>query len=70
MPEYELFQRAEDPLDSKNVAAEHPDIVERLKGELDAWHKMVAAAQLPETVSEENLSPQELERLRSLGYIK
>jgi hypothetical protein len=31
---------------------------------------MVAAAQLPETVSEENLSPQELERLRSLGYIK
>jgi arylsulfatase A-like enzyme len=70
MPEYELFQRAEDPLDSKNVAAEHPDIVERLKGELEAWHKMVAAAQLPETVSEENLSPQELERLRSLGYIK
>jgi hypothetical protein len=31
---------------------------------------MVEAGQLPETVSEENLSPQELERLRSLGYIK
>jgi hypothetical protein len=31
---------------------------------------MVAAQQLPESVSEENLSPQELERLRSLGYIK
>jgi arylsulfatase A-like enzyme len=70
MPEFELFNRADDPFDSKNVAAEHPDIVERLKGELDNWHKMVDAAKLPETVSEENLSPQELERLRSLGYIK
>jgi arylsulfatase A-like enzyme len=70
MPEFELYNRAEDPLDSKNVAAEHPDIIERLKGELESWHKMVEAGQLPETVSEENLSPQELERLRSLGYIK
>ncbi len=69
-PEFELFQRAGDPLDQKNVAAEHPDIVERLKGELENWHKMVEAAQLPESVSEENLSPAELERLRSLGYIK
>lgn len=70
MPEFELFNRAEDPFDLKNVAAEHPDIVERLKGELESWHKMVAAAQLPESLSEENISPEELERLRSLGYIK
>jgi arylsulfatase A-like enzyme len=69
-PEFELFNRAEDPLDAHNVAEQHPDIVARLQGELDTWHKMVEAAQLPETVSEENLSPDELERLRSLGYIK
>jgi arylsulfatase A-like enzyme len=69
-PEFELFHREDDPLDQKNVAAEHPDIVERLKGELENWHKMTAAAKLPETVSEENVSPAELERLRSLGYIK
>ena len=69
-PEFELFNRAEDPLDQKNVAAEHADIIERLKGELDTWHKMVSEAQLPESVNEATLSPEELQRLRSLGYIK
>ena len=69
-PEFELYNHTEDPLDQNDVAADHSDVVERLKGELDNWHKMVAEAQLPETVSEENLSPAELERLRSLGYIK
>jgi arylsulfatase A-like enzyme len=70
MLEFELYNRAEDPLDLSNVANEHPDVVERLRGEIENWRKMVAAQQLPESVSEENLSPQELERLRSLGYIK
>ncbi len=69
-PEFELYNRADDPLDANNVASQHPEIVEKLKGELDDWHKMVAEAQLPEGVSEENLSPAELQRLRSLGYIK
>ena len=69
-PEFELYNHTEDPLNKNNVAAEHPDVVQRLKAELDNWHKMVASAQLPASVSEENLSPAELERLRSLGYIK
>jgi arylsulfatase A-like enzyme len=69
-PEFELYKRAEDPLDSNNVAAQHPEIIEKLKAELEGWHKMVAEAQLPESISEENLSPAELQRLRSLGYIK
>jgi arylsulfatase A-like enzyme len=69
-PEFELYSRADDPLDAKNVAGEHPDVVEKLKGELEGWHKMVADGRLPEGISEESLSPGELQRLRSLGYIK
>jgi arylsulfatase A-like enzyme len=69
-PEFELYNHTEDPLNKNNVAADHADIIERLKGELENWHKMVAEATLPESVSEEDLSPAELERLRSLGYIK
>jgi len=69
-PEVELFNHREDPLNLTNVAAEHPDIVKRLLGELEGWHEMVAGSQLPESMSTEDLSPAELERLRSLGYIK
>jgi arylsulfatase A-like enzyme len=69
-PEFELYNHTEDPLDKNNIAADHADVVTRLKAELENWHKMVAAAQLPESIAEENLSPAELERLRSLGYIK
>ncbi len=69
-PEFELYNHRDDPLDLRDVAGEHPEIVERLKERLDDWRKMVAAAQLPESMSSENLSPEELKRLRSLGYIK
>jgi arylsulfatase A-like enzyme len=69
-PEYELFHHAEDPLTLKNVADQHPDIVERLKQEMAAWREQAEAAKLPETVSGEGMSAEELERLRSLGYIR
>jgi arylsulfatase A-like enzyme len=69
-PEFELYSRADDPLDSKNVAEQHPEVIAKLKGELEGWHKMVDEARLPESISEESLSPAELQRLRSLGYIK
>jgi arylsulfatase A-like enzyme len=68
--EYELYNHSEDPLDQTDVAQEHPDVVERLSKELDKWRETVSANQLPKASSSEGLSPEELQRLRSLGYIQ
>jgi arylsulfatase A-like enzyme len=69
-PEYELFHHADDPLSLKNVAEENPEVVERLKQEMASWREQAEAAKLPETVSTEQMSAEELQRLKSLGYIK
>ena len=69
-PEFELYKHADDPLDSANVAEQNPGVVERLKAELASWHEMVKAGKLPDAGQAGDLSPKELERLRSLGYIK
>ena len=70
-PEYELFQVATDPHDQSDVAAEHPEVVARLAAAIDAWHESAVAARLPsDSEAVEGLSQEELERLRSLGYIQ
>jgi arylsulfatase A-like enzyme len=70
-PEYELFEFYKDPLDQKNVAAEHPDFVERLGKALDAWHRMALQAKLKSDREEtKGMTAEQLERLRSLGYVK
>ena len=71
MPEFELYDHADDPLDHNDVTAHHPDVVERLTAELVGRLRYVEARKLPtdEDVSE-GLSPAELRRLRSLGYIR
>jgi arylsulfatase A-like enzyme len=70
-PEFELYEHAKDPLALHNVAAEHPDVVERLAKELDRWRQRVEAAKLPpDKELEGTLSADELKRLRSLGYIR
>jgi arylsulfatase A-like enzyme len=69
--EFELFDHAKDPLDAKDVAAAHPEEVARLSKMLQAWRKMVDAARIkPDTEAAKSLSKEELERLRSLGYIQ
>ncbi len=69
-PEFELFSFDSDPLDQKNVAAEHPEVVERLAQLLGAWRKTTAAARLePDAEAVEGLEREQLEQLRSLGYI-
>ncbi len=68
--EYELFNHTNDPLDMSDVAAEHPEIVERLKAELEAWKGMTEQSKLPLTDAAEDMSSDELDRLRSLGYIQ
>lgn len=69
--EYELYDHREDRGDTRDLASERPEIVERLAKLLAAWrteaekHKLVGDAELTESLGEE-----ELQRLRSLGYIQ
>ena len=70
-PEYELFEFPKDALDQKNVAADHPEVVERLAKVLQGWHAAALAARLkPDDETTKTLSAEELQRLRSLGYVR
>ena len=60
---------AGDPLNLDDVAADHPDIVERLAAEIDRW-QAVALAQKVEEESIDSIPPEDLARLRALGYIR
>ena len=68
--EFELFDIRVDPLNQNNLAARHPDIVERLARDIDKWRRRAEDEQIPsEAGSLDSLSPEDVQRLRSLGYI-
>jgi arylsulfatase A-like enzyme len=70
-PEYELFDVANDPFDQKNLAGENPEVVKRLAKAIEGFRSMAAAARLkPDAEATDKMSPEQLQRLRSLGYIK
>jgi arylsulfatase A-like enzyme len=69
-PEFELFNHSADPLDTKDLAGESPDRVETLKTELAWWRRMVDDAKLTDDASTEGMSSEEIQKLRSLGYIQ
>ena len=69
-PDFELYRHADDPLDKADVAAQHPEVVARLRGQLDAWRKKVDAGRLPKGDTSQGVSSKDLDRLRSLGYIQ
>jgi arylsulfatase A-like enzyme len=70
-PEYELYEFPKDRFDQRNVADAHPDVVQRMAKLLGGWHAMASAARLkPDSETTRNLSADELQRLRSLGYVK
>ena len=70
-PEYELYDHVSDPLNLVDVASQRPDVVERLTAELDRWRRRSEVARLPADAEvADALSSDELERLRSLGYIR
>jgi arylsulfatase A len=70
-PEFELFEFLSDPLDQKNVAAEHPDVVDHLAKQLESWHRMASQAKLkPDSEETKGMTAEQLEHLRSLGYIQ
>jgi arylsulfatase A-like enzyme len=71
VPEFELYHHRTDPLDQKNVASDHPEIVERLAQQLEAWHKWALENRLPsDGEAAEAMTSEELQRLRSLGYVQ
>ncbi|MDX1383177.1 MAG: sulfatase-like hydrolase/transferase, partial [Thermoanaerobaculia bacterium] len=67
--ELELYDHRNDPLNLNDVAADHPEVVERLAPLLDSWHESAKAAHIAPDAATEDMSPEELERLRSLGYV-
>ena len=70
-PEFELYDFYRDQLDQKNVAAEHPGEVERLAKALAAWRQWAQAARLkPDSEATKGMTAEQLEQLRSLGYVK
>jgi arylsulfatase A-like enzyme len=70
-PEFELFDHRKDPLCLVNVADEHPEKVAELSKLLDGWHLWVKDRRLPTDAElTQGVSGEELERLRSLGYVQ
>jgi arylsulfatase A-like enzyme len=69
--EFELFDVVRDPLDQTNIADNHPEIVQRLAKALEGWRAMAVKARLkPDTENTGAMTPEQLQRLRSLGYIR
>jgi arylsulfatase/arylsulfatase A len=50
-PKFELFDMASDPYEQHDLAAQHPDIVAKLKAEYEAWFKDVGSTR------EDNYAP-------------
>jgi len=68
--EYELYDHVEDPLNLADVADAHPDKVKELAQQLERWRAKVESERLPDDAAlAAQASPEELERLRSLGYL-
>ena len=67
--EYELYEVRSDPMETRNVVNEHPQLVELMKSLLEArvtssGPVSSGSGPLPD------YSPEEIENLRSLGYIR
>lgn len=67
--EYELFDHREDPLNVRDVSSVHPETVERMAAALADWRRKVESERLKGDARLGDLSAEELERLRSLGYV-
>jgi len=61
-----LYDRATDPAELRDVATEHPAIVERLRAELASVHELLASRASGQEVE---LSAERRARLEALGYL-
>ena len=68
-PELELFDHRADPLDLENLADQHPERVAELKKLIEGWRTRAEEAKVSDEGLEDEMDPEELERLRALGYV-
>jgi arylsulfatase A-like enzyme len=69
-PEFELYDHRKDPINLHDVAPAHPEVVQRLAAKLEAWRQEALAARVAPDAGTAELSPEERERLRALGYLQ
>jgi arylsulfatase A-like enzyme len=70
-PEFELYDFYKDPLDQKDLAPANPEVVRRLAKQLAQWRQFMIAVRLkPDAETAKDLSPEQLEALRALGYVR
>lgn len=69
-PEFELYDHKKDPLNRTNVADQNPEVVKTLTPKLEERRKTAVAAALSTTTTNTKMSAEELQRLRSLGYVQ
>jgi arylsulfatase A-like enzyme len=69
-PEFELYDHRNDPLNLHDVASANPEVVGRLAARLEAWHEDALAARVEPDEESAEASPEEMERLRALGYVQ
>ncbi len=68
MAEFELYDQRTDPLHQNDVAGDNREVVERLAAKMTAWKTEAESARIEEA-DPGTLDADELERLRSLGYV-
>jgi arylsulfatase A-like enzyme len=66
-----LYDLSTDPRETRNLIDERPDTARRLADRLREWRKrMLLSREFFEAGEAADLSPEEIERLRSLGYLR
>jgi arylsulfatase A-like enzyme len=70
-PEFELYDHRTDPLDKTDIASAHPGVVARLAKEITAWRTRAETERLkPDAAATDSMTPEQLERLKALGYVQ
>ena len=67
---YELYNHEEDPMNLEELSGAQDEITARLVEQLDRFREYAAAARLDDSAATESMDSEELERLRSLGYVQ
>ena len=67
----ELFDLRRDPLELRDVAADQPDVAQRLEQRLAQWlHEEERLRQVVAEAPTRELTPEVIEQLRALGYVR
>lgn len=70
-PEFELYDFYQDELDQRDLAAANVEVVQRLAATLERWRQTTKAARLKsDSQAAETMTKEQLEQLRSLGYLR